>query len=451
MERIVGLWLALALTALSGVAEAKATAEEAARLGRELTPMGAEVAASRDGVIPPWNGGLHTPPPCFKGAGSRYCDPYPDDQPLFTITRDNMVQHSGRLSAGQLALFRKSADYKINVYPTRRSFANPEALYVASRANAIKAELLDDGEGVGGVTAGVPFPLPTQGAEIVWNHLLRYRGKDVQRWNNQFSVNADGEYTRTRFREEARFVYNHPEAVNEDSANLLGYFLQVTLEPQRLVGSALLIHETLAPVQRERRMWQASPGSRKWRKAPNIGHDTPGTGADGLRSNDQMDTFSGGLERYTWKLVTKKEMYVPANSWRLHSDSVRYADILQPGHINQDLARYELRRVWQVDAVLARNTTHQYKKRVFYVDEDGWQIRLADLYDVSDELWRLQEAHTVIAYDQPYEMPVCETVYDLRSGRYLAQALNNEDAETASRQYDDGYFEPSRALKRVAK
>jgi len=443
--------LGAALLSAAAAVVAKPTPDEAQRLGRELTPLGAEVAASRDGVIPPWNGGLHAPPSCFKGAGGRYCDPYPDDKPLFTITRDNMVQHSGRLSAGQLELFRRFADYQINVYPTRRSFANPEFIYEASRANALKAVISEDDDGVSGAVAGTPFPIPAKGAEIIWNHRLRYRGADSLRWNHQFAVNADGEFSQTRFREETRFIYNHPEAAPEDGASLLGYFLQVTLEPKRLLGSALLLHETLNPAQQERRAWQASPGSRKWRKAPNIGYDTPGTGADGLRSNDQIDSFSGGLDRYNWKLVTKKEMYVPANSWRLHSDGVRYADILRPGHINQDLTRYELRRVWQVDATLAKHSTHQYKKRVFYVDEDGWQIRLVDLYDVADELWRLQEAHTVMAYDQPYEMPVCETVYDLRTGRYLAQALNNEDAETASRQYEASYFEPSKALKRVAK
>jgi hypothetical protein len=144
-------------------------------------------------------------------------------------------------------------------------------------------------------------------------------------------------------------------------------------------------------------------------------------------------------------------MLVPANAYRLHSDAVRYADIVRPGYINPDLTRYELRRVWHVEGTLARTATHLYKKRVFYIDEDGWQIRVADLYDSRDRLWRLQEAHTLMAYDRAYEMPVCETVYDLPSGRYLVQALNNEEAETNSRQFEESDFTPTRAMRRVAK
>lgn len=451
MRRCAGWVLGVLLAALQGSAAAKTTPEEAAKLGRELTPMGAEVAASRDGVIPPWNGGLNTPPPCFKGAGSRYCDPFPEDSPLYTISRENMVQHSGQLSAGQIEMFRQHAGYQIKVYPTRRTFANPQYIYLASQANAFKVELTDDDEGVVGASAGIPFPIPAKGVEVVWNHRLRYRDTDSLRWNNQFSVSDNGEFSQTRFREETQFIYNRSGPIDEEASGLLGYFFQVTLEPKRLVGSALLLHETLNPRKRARAAWQSQPGQRKLRKASNIGYDTPGAGADGLRSNDQMDTFNGGAERYSWKLLAKKELIVPANSYRLHSDAVRYADIVRPGHINQELARYELRRVWHVEATLAKTATHQYKKRVFYVDEDGWQIRLADLYDGRDRLWRLQEAHTVMAYDKPYELPICETVYDLQTGRYLVQALNNEDAETISKEYEDAFFEPSRALRRVAR
>lgn len=450
--RYAGVILGALLCASAGAVAAKVKPEEAARLGAELTPMGAEVAASRDGAIPPWSGGLHQPPPCFQGVGTRYCDPYPEDRPLFTITQDNLLQHSGRLSAGQVQLFRQNPGYRIDVYPTRRSFANPQALYSASQANAQRAELSEDGDGIKGVVAGVPFPIPANGAEIVWNHRLRYRGGDVVRQSSQFAVGKDGELSQTRLLEEFRFVYNNPElAPAKGGDGLLGYYLQVVLSPQRLIGSALLLNESLDPARLQARYWQALPGSRKWRKAPNLGHDTPGTGAEGLRTNDQLDTFNGGMERYVWKFVTKREMYVPANAYRLHAEGVGYADLLRPGHLNPDLTRYELRRVWQVDAVLAKNTIHQYRKRVFYVDEDGWQIRLADLYDASGELWRLQEAHTLMAYDQPYELPVCETVYDLPTGRYLAQALNNEEPEVVTRQFDGSYFEPAKALKRVAK
>jgi hypothetical protein len=446
-----GRILGAVLAAVSCAAGARVSTEEAAKLGRELTPVGAEVAANRDGTIPPWNGGLREVPACFKGAGSRYCDPFPDDRPLFTVTAANLLEHSSRLSAGQVDLFRRHPEYRMPVYPTRRSFANPAQVYEATRVNALNASLADGAEGLADAMLGVPFPITESGAEAVWNHRLRYRDPEQLRWNNQFAVSDGGEYSHTRFREEYRSLYHRDGATDKDERNLLGYFLQVVTAPDRLIGSALLVHETQDAAKRPRKAWQASPGSRRWRPSPNIGYDTPGTGADGLRTNDQLDTFSGGLERYQWKLIGKKEMLVPANSYRLHSDTVRYADIVRPGHINQDLARYELRRVWHVEATLARTATHQYKKRVLYLDEDGWQIRVVDLYDSRDRLWRVQEAHTVMAYDKAFELPVCETVYDLPSGRYLVQALNNEEAEAASRSFGESDFEPTRALRRVAK
>ena len=178
------------------------------------------------------------------------------------------------------------------------------------------------------------------------------------------------------------------------------------------------------------------------RRAPNVGHDNPATGADGLRTDDQADVFSGAMDRYQWKLLGKREMIVPANSYRLHSDAQTYVDILRKHHIDQNLTRYERRRVWVVEAHLRPATAHAYRRRVFYVDEDGWQIRVVDVHDAGDQLWRVQEAHSVVAYDKPYELPVCETVYDLQSKRYLAQALNNEDPETVTALREVKDFEP---------
>ena len=117
-------------------------------------------------------------------------------------------------------------------------------------------------------------------------------------------------------------------------------------------------------------------------------------------------------------------------------------------HIDQDLTRYELHRVWIVDATLKAGTSHIYKRRTFYVDEDSWQIVAVDIYDKRDELWRVQESHTAMAYDVPYLAPVLESVYDLLANRYLVQAMNNEDDETYSIDVDwETYFNPSNVKK----
>ncbi|WP_169577731.1 DUF1329 domain-containing protein [Sinimarinibacterium sp. CAU 1509] len=445
-------WAAVAVLAIiSSAAVAKVPEDQAARLGVELTPVGAEAGPSADGVIPAWNGGVTRPPACFTGTGGRYCDPYPDDLPLFVITAKNAEQYREHLSAGQLALLQRNPDtYRMPVYSTRRSFANPPAEYAASRTNALNAELLANGEAIAGASLGVPFPIPSNGHEVIWNHKTRFRDVSVQRWRNQFAVAASGDYNRTRLREDVLFNYSRSDIEPADRGDVLLYLLQVVTDPERLAGSVVLIHETMNPLDQERRAWQYSPGQRRLRRAPNLAYDNPLVGADGLGTTDQNDMFNGAMDRYEWKLIGKQTLYVPANSYRLHDDRRRYPDIVQRNHLAQDLTRYELRRVWVVEATLRPNTIHQYRKRRFYVDEDGWQIRVVDVFDGRDHLWRVQEAHTVIAYDVPYELPICETVYDLQSNRYLVQALNNEDPETVAMPFDVDHFAPG-SVSRLAK
>jgi hypothetical protein len=436
----------------SGAATARVDAAKAEELKTTLTPTGAERGANADGSIPAWDGGLKTPPAAFGGAGKRYVDPFPGDKPKFTISKDTLAQHKDKLTPGQQALFAKyPTTYKMNVYETRRTLANPEFIYEASFKNATTGSLANGGETLQGAITGVPFPIPGAGQEVMWNHKLRYQDLGKRRWNNQFAVTTAGDFNLVKIQEDAKFPYNAPKATLEGLNNVGIYFLQMTTAPARLAGTILLVHETMDQVKEARRAWQYNPGQKRLRRAPNVGYDNPGTAADGLRTNDQLDVFNGATDRYDWKLLGKKEIYVPANSYLIHSDKYKYKDIVKKGHINQDLARYELRRVWVVDATLKKGTSHQYKRRTFYVEEDGWQIVAVDVYDQRDQLWRVQEAHTVMAYDKPYQMSIGETVYDLQSNRYLVMSLNNEDTETVSKDLDDSYFDPSNVSKLATK
>ena len=169
------------------------------------------------------------------------------------------------------------------------------------------------------------------------------------------------------------------------------------------------------------------------------------------RTADDTDMFNGSPDRYEWKLLGKKEIFVPANSYRLHSDQLKYADIIKKAHLNQDHTRYEKRRVWVVDSFVKKGVNHLYKRRTFYVDEDSWQIVAVDVYDQRDQLWRVQEGHHVIAYDKPYQLPALETVYDLQSARYLVMAANNEDDETVTRAFTVGDFDPTNVSKLATK
>jgi hypothetical protein len=446
---IRGVALALAW----GVATATAaTPEEAAKLGAELTPVGAEAAGNAAGTLPPWDGGLTVPPPAFKGPGSRYVDPFAGDRPLYVITAGNLEQYRHLLTPGQLALFAQyPKTYAMPVYPARRSAAFPEFIYAATRRNATAARLASNGESVTGARDGFPFPLPRSGAEVIWNHRLRYQGGDFARWNVQAPVTASGNYTLVRLREEVRFLLHRQGEVGVDDPNMFAYYLQRTMAPPRVAGQVLLVHETIDQVAEMRRAWSYNPGQKRLRRAPAVGYDTPGVGADGLRTTDQTDSFNGALDRYTWKLVGKREVLLPVNAYRIHAPDVRYADILKPGHINQSLARYELRRAWVVDATLAPGKAHIYGRRTFYVDEDSWQIHAVDVYDRRGQLWRVQDAHSIVAYDKPFPFQTLEVVYDLQARRYLAQAMSNQEDERQDVTFPPNYFSTANVTKVAAK
>jgi hypothetical protein len=189
----------------------------------------------------------------------------------------------------------------------------------------------------------------------------------------------------------------------------------------------LLVHETLNASAAPRQAWIYNPGQRRVRRAPNVAYDNPGTASDGLRTNDMTDMFNGAMDRFDWKLVGKKEMYVPYNSYTAHSDKTKIADLIRPGHLNPDKLRYELHRVWVVEATLKAGKRHINSRRTFYVDEDSWGILALDHYDGRGQLWRVSEAPSINYYEMPTFWSTIEVHYDLQSGRYIAGLIDNEE------------------------
>jgi hypothetical protein len=354
-------------------------------------------------------------------------DPFADDRVLFTISGENADQYAEKLSAGHLALLKTYSAYKMPVYPTRRSASNPQRIYDATKANATTAQLTAGGNGITGTMMGIPFPIPQNGLEVIWNHLTRYRGVAAKRTFSQAAPQRNGSYTLVDFEEEYLFNYVREGMTEEALNNVLIYFTQTVVAPARLAGSILLVHETMDQVKEKRRAWLYNAGQRRVRLAPSIEYDNPGTASDGMRTSDQLDMFNGAPDRYEWRLVGKKEMYVPYNSYKLHSDSLRYSDILKPLHINQDLSRYELHRVWVVDGTLKAGTSHIYSRRTFYIDEDSWQILAVDQYDGRGNLWRVSEAHCINYYDAFTFWSTLEAHMDLVAGRYLVMGLDNQN------------------------
>ena len=423
------LVLSALLVAFAGSVAAKVSPEQADRLGKDLTPTGAERAGNKDGTIPAWEGGITKAPAGFV-KGKHMVDPFPNDKVLFTITSKNADQYKDQLSPGLQALLKTYPDtFKMNVYPTRRSASSPQYVYDAIKRNAVRAELLATGNGFKGASIGVPFPLPANGTEAIWNHITRYRGVTVTRDTGQAAVMPSGAYTLVKFRDELDQAYMRPGMTPEELErdNMLFFFKQWVTSPSRLAGTALLVHETLDQVAKPRQAWTYNTGQQRVRRAPNVAYDAPGTAADNLRTTDDFDMFNGSPDRYNWKLVGKKEMYIPYNSYKLDSNKLKYDDILKAGHVNQDHVRWELHRVWVVEASLKDGMRHVYKKRVMFLDEDSWQVSVADMYDSRDELWRVSVAHAINYYELPVLWSALEVIHDLQSRRYLAVGLDNED------------------------
>jgi len=449
MNKVTLLSLTISMV-LSAGALAKIPAEQAATLSTELTPLGATRAGNKDGSIPEWTGGITKLPEGYT-VGDHHIDPYPNDKIQFSITASNVADYKTLLTPGQIKLFETYPDtYKMNVYQTHRSASYPEHVYQAVKDNATRAELIEGGNGIIQAAVGIPFPVPSTGLEAIWNHELRYRGESLTRQAGQAAPQASGNYTYVGLKEALLLPYGtlgvSPEEL--EKTNILFKFKQKLTEPARLAGTALLVHETMDQIKTPRQAWTYNTGQRRVRRAPNVAYDAPGTASDGLRTTDDFDMYNGAPNRYNWTLKGKQELYIPYNDYRLHSDTVKYDDILQPGHINPELVRYEKHRVWVVEANLKENTSHIYKKRVFYIDEDSWQIAVTDIYDNRDELYRVGVAHAINYYEVPTQWSTLDVFHDLQSRRYIAIGLDNETKMyDFSKQLNERDFTPS-ALRR---
>jgi hypothetical protein len=416
------LALACAATLVAGgSAWAKLTQAEADQLGTTLTPVGAEKAGNKEGTIPAWDGGLTAPPAGFKSE-TGYVDPFAAEKPLFTITKANAEQYKDHLTAGELALLNKYANYKMPVYPTHRTAALPKAITDKVKEQATKVELQGFGlANVGGTTT--PFPIPKSGIEVIWNHNVRYLGGGLQRQFSTFPVRATGSTFEIKTDEERIFAQN----MDAPEPNRLLYFRAALLAPATLTGTVTLVHEPLDQVKESRSAWIYNAGQRRVRRAPDLAYDSITDGTEGMRYTDQYDGYNGAPDRYDYKLLGKKEIYVPYNTYKLVDKKVKYDQIIQPGTINPDLMRYELHRVWVVDATLKPTQKHSFGRRTFYIDEDSWSVVWEDAYDTRGNLWRVGMHPVIQFYDYGVMWYAANVWHDLSNGGYLATSLMNQE------------------------
>ena len=393
-----------------------------------LTPIGAEKQGNMDGSIPEWTGGLADIP---KGYNKKKPDvlpnPFAGEQPSYQISHKNLQTYRHLLSDGHATLLADNPEsYVINVYPTHRSAGYPDSIYQATAENTGNISLNEGGSGLENYQNGVPFKQAKSALEVIWNHITRYRGDSIRRKVASATIQEDGRYT--LIKSEGQVSFSH--SLKGADSNTLFYIKSRIVEPTRMAGDVLLVHETFDQLKDSRKAWVYSASQRRVRRAPDFAYDSPMPFADGFVVADQIDMFNGAPDRYEWKLLGKKELLIPYNNYHLYSKKIRYKDLLKVGHIDPLYVRFEKHRVWVIEANLKKNARHIYGKRVFYIDEDTWQISVIDYFDGHNQLWRMGEAYALYFYQEEIPLYAFEAIYDLQSKRYVVLGMSNEERKS---------------------
>lgn len=423
--------LAMAFCAGAGATAYAATDAQIAQLGASLTPVGAEKAGSKDGLIPAWTGGDMTAPAGWKPGDPRP-DPYASEKPLYSITAANMAQYAAHLSPGQQELLKTIKGYRMDVYPTHRSCGFPDIVYQRSKENAKIAKMDSDGAGLGAATgAGFPFPIPANGVEAIWNHKLRYQGEGRIEPNFTMLSPRKGSTDFLKIEYTARYLvpFQSPATKSvEDAKGVEFYFYQETTSPPALAGTLVA---GIYYLDKLNEGWQYFPGQRRVRRLSTYAYDAPLIGLEDTYYVDQAWMYNGMLDRYNFKLVGKQELIVPYNSFAL-KDSKRFTEQTMFGldHLNPDARRYEMHRVWKVEADVRPGQRHASPHRVFYLDEDTWDILVEDMYDAQGKMQRVAEGSLI----PTWEIGACGSQefvsYDLPSGRYFGDIFTLGEPQT---------------------
>ena len=416
---------ALTLTAALPLhANAAVTADEAAKLQTTLTPLGAEKAANKEGTIPAWEGAYAKVPAGFKPGDFR-ADPFAAEKPLLAITGKNVDQYATKLSAATVAMLKKYPTYRLDIYPTHRTGGAPAWVYENTFKNATRAKSVDGGYGAEGTYGGIPFPIPKTGYEAIMNHRLAWTGEAAIMPLRTVIVTPDGKRATAT---EAEQTFMRPYYFKDGGLDKFDGIYQfgrlITRAPASKAGEGILVHDGINEAK-PRAIWQYLVGQRRVRRAPSVSYDTPDSVTSGIGLFDEAFMLFGPIDHHELKLVGKKEMYIPYNNTR--AGSAKIADLVGPQFLNPDLVRWELHRVWEVEATLIAGKRHVVTKRRYYLDEDTWQIILVDGYDAQGQIWRGNYTLTLLAPDLPAVLGnVMWGTYNVQTGAYLLNEASNE-------------------------
>jgi hypothetical protein len=458
MRLIISTVTALALSLSAVAATAKMSPESVARLGVDLNPIGGIKAGSEDGLLPEWTGSVVGLPEGLEwnGPGTPYPDPWPDEQPLFVITAGNMDQYRTRLSPGEIALFETYPDtFRMPVYPGHREFAFYPQFYEKVLYSAQNSELVNDNEGITGFIGGAAFPVPATGPEAVWftRTTGAYESYDGEYSDIAVFPNGTSSTRRSKFLQDAPYASRtNPVTAEYEYPKLgeyAGYIMTYVTAPTRDKGLITSIFEPYDYSKNAREVWRYLPGSRRVRRAPTVGFDTP-DGPGGLKTVDEVRGFNGSMERFDWQLLGRQEIFVPYHNYRFDDPGLSYDELLTKFHANPEYMRYELKRVWVAEGTLKDGERHIYGKRRVYVDEDTGFTVITENYDGRGELWKVVLTNSIYEYGGQAYARRAQMYHDLRAGAYIAERVINDSAPML---YDvnpmkgPAYFSPSNVRK----
>lgn len=426
------MWHLLGTTVLlisSGLTFAAVSPEQAAQLGTSLTPIGAEMAGNADGTIPPYTGGLPQDfaPPGYTAGDTMLPNPFAEEKPLAVINQQNMEQYKDKLTEVTKELMRRYPSFRVDLYPTHRSVPLAEHQIKNAKLNATAARTGEGGLALENALPGVAFPIPQTGYEAMWNHLFGVPGLLDHEFNTRYeswNVASDG----TPILATGGEVWGgSPLATSENINKIVGpkdVYARIKVKynsPARRAGEAIMGQDAVNPLVQSRKAWIYLPGQRRVKLAPDIAYDTPNPGTAGSSTYDDAGIFNGAMDRFDFKLIGKKEMIIPYNNYKLNYEK-EPSKFVTANHLNPDYLRWELHRVWVVEATLKPDKRHIYKIRRFYLDEDSWRAVASDQYDGNGELYRGGFAHGSV--DWYHRTGAGSSVtYDLIAGRYTASGI----------------------------
>ena len=327
------------------------------------------------------------------------------------------------MSPGQVQMVKQTKGYRMDVYPSHRNAGYPDWIEANIRKNAAgAAKLSKDGTDLlDADLPGILFPFPKDGSEIIWNFLMRYKGigNEMPRTTTAVSPRPGStEWLDPAGPQSTFYPWGKKGTNSLKQANDLMYCIDFGYDsPAALAGQRIFICDY---TNKDREAFFYFPGQRRVRRLPAYTYDAPQIGFENQYPLDTAWVFLGRPDRFDWKIVGKKEMYVPYNSFGMYDFRKKLHDVLQLKHLANDSRRYELHRVWVVEATLKKGMRHTMPKRVFYFDEDTYLALIADQYDAKGGLWKVEEGYPIPIWELGGTFDHFPFVaYDLVTGRYV--------------------------------